>query len=60
MIKRYRGKTVFDVIEDEDGSFVLYSDLKEMLVGFVQTAVDSGADEQKMIDYAKSAFKPKH
>ena len=47
-MKRYKADNIFNLKEDKDGAFVLYSDMTEVLIKFLDIAVESGADADKL------------
>ena len=60
-IQRFKGKTsVFDIIQADDGHLMLISDMEDILSGFVDMAVKSGADEEQLKLLVSAMGKDKH
>jgi len=64
-MKRYKSKTVFDMVEDKDGSFVRFSDAAEAMQSALMFAIQHQEDIEgdindfgelkPLLDMAKSA-----
>jgi hypothetical protein len=49
MIKKYTRRNIIQKASLHDEKFVVYADVNELLVNFVNAAIDAGADENKMM-----------